>query len=147
MKTILLFQKILAMYEWGTPKNIDSLCKWGIGTWIIEGPQFCITWAHLPAFFIGVYKKRISIIFWMCIEGLHNILENNFKILTTLLKCIYKFKYLIFHNNRMSKLLWKLCISYRIEEPLEHCMSIQAKNILWRKLIFKGLFFKVVRYY
>ncbi len=105
---------------------------------------------HLSPFTRLLYwclQKRISIIFWMCIEGLHNILENNFKILTTLLKCIYKFKYLIFHNNRMSKLLWKLCISYRIEEPLEHCMSIQAKNILWRKLIFKGLFFKVVWYY
>jgi hypothetical protein len=130
-------------------KNIDSLCKWGIGTWIIEGPQFCITWAHLnPPSYWCLQKRISSIIFWMCIEGLHNILENNFKILTTLLKCIYKFKYLIFHNNRMSKLLWKPWISYRIEEPLEHCMSIQAKTFCeesWFSKDFSSKWFDIIR--
>jgi hypothetical protein len=40
----------------------------------------------------------------------------------------------------MSKLLWKPWISYRIEEPLEHCMSIQAKKHFVKKVDFQRTF-------
>jgi hypothetical protein len=73
------------------------------------------------------------------------------KIIDNLVKKLIIQLYWIFHTKQVSKLLWKLWISYWIEAPLEYYISIKANTVyeeilssIVKRSSFKKLFFKMV---